>query len=64
MAIFYHYQFRTKKSLDLSLDWLEAGLAAGQKKRAEVRRLGQQLLDARKDMCESSPALLMQSLTG
>lgn len=57
VAIFYHYQFRTKKSLDLSLDWLEAGLAAGQalKKRAEIRRLGQQLLDARKDMCESSP---------
>ncbi|KAF4512444.1 hypothetical protein G6O67_001583 [Ophiocordyceps sinensis] len=55
VAIFYHYQFRTKKSLDLSLDWLEAGLAAGQalKKRAEIRRLGQQLLDARKDMYQA-----------
>lgn len=55
VAVFYHYQFRTK-SLDLSLDWLEAGQAPGQalKKRAEIRLLGQRLLDARKEMCECS----------
>ena len=54
VAIFYHYQFRTKKSLELPLDWLEAGpyLRQAPKKRAEIRRIGQQLLDARKATCE------------
>ncbi|POR31777.1 Uncharacterized protein TPAR_08018 [Tolypocladium paradoxum] len=51
VAIFYHYQFRTKKSLELSLDWLETGpyLRQAPKKKAELRRIGQQLLDARKE---------------
>ncbi|RDA84792.1 hypothetical protein CP532_6538 [Ophiocordyceps camponoti-leonardi (nom. inval.)] len=54
MAIFYHYQFRNKKSLEeVSLDFLDGckvpGLMPQQK--TEIRHLGQQLLgDARKNM--------------
>lgn len=53
MAIFYHYQFRTKKSLELPLDWLETGPYLRQApNKAEIRRIGQQLLDARKEACK------------
>lgn len=54
VAIFYHYQFRTKKSLEISLDWLQAGphLHRDATAMADIRRLGQQLLDARRDMCK------------
>ncbi|KYK58617.1 hypothetical protein DCS_05634 [Drechmeria coniospora] len=52
VAIFYHYQFRTKKSLELSLDWLDAGpqLQHSPRKKMDICRLGQELLDARRSM--------------
>ncbi|KAL6818612.1 hypothetical protein GGI42DRAFT_359658 [Trichoderma sp. SZMC 28013] len=50
LVVFYHYQFRTKKSLELSLDWLKSPtypVAACQSR--AIREAAQQLLDARKD---------------
>ncbi|KAL6886539.1 hypothetical protein HDV57DRAFT_392431 [Trichoderma longibrachiatum] len=50
LVVFYHYQFRTKKSLELSLDWLKAPTypPALCHNRA-IRESAQQLLDCRKD---------------
>lgn len=53
LVVFYHYQFRTKKSLELSLDWLKSPtypVAACQSR--AIREAAQQLLDARKDHCK------------
>ncbi|PFH59360.1 hypothetical protein XA68_12468 [Ophiocordyceps unilateralis] len=54
MAIFYHYQFRNRKSLEeVSLDFLHGWQVPGQtpQQKAELHCLGQQLLgDARKRM--------------
>jgi hypothetical protein len=53
LVVFYHYQFRTKKSLELSLDWLKAPTypPALCHNRA-IREYAQQLLDCRKDHCK------------
>jgi len=53
VAIFYHYQFRTKKSLEISLDWLQAGShhRHDPKNKGDICHLGRRLLEARKDMC-------------
>ncbi|UKZ79596.1 hypothetical protein TrVFT333_007354 [Trichoderma virens FT-333] len=50
LVVFYHYQFRTKKSLELSLDWLKSPTypAAACHSRA-IREAAQQLLDSRKE---------------
>ncbi|KJZ73575.1 hypothetical protein HIM_07131 [Hirsutella minnesotensis 3608] len=55
VAVFYHYQFRTKKSLEFSLDWIDTGNVSRlpSKIRSEIRRAGQHLLDSRKHMYQS-----------
>ncbi|UNI14947.1 hypothetical protein JDV02_001524 [Purpureocillium takamizusanense] len=55
VAIFYHYQFRTKKSLEISLDWLQAGShhRHDPKNKGDICHLGRRLLEARKDMYQS-----------
>ncbi|KAF7562176.1 hypothetical protein G7046_g1963 [Stylonectria norvegica] len=54
MTVFYHYQFRTKKSLEMSLDWLKSPsypLRACQSK--SLRIYAKDLVDSRKQMYES-----------
>ncbi|RFU73489.1 hypothetical protein TARUN_8774 [Trichoderma arundinaceum] len=50
LVVFYHYQFRTKKSLELSLDWLKTSSypAMACHSRA-IHETTQQLLDSRKE---------------
>ena len=50
MGIFYHYLFRTKKSLEVSIDWLKGPkYCQGQ----TIKLYARQLLDTRKSMCKS-----------
>jgi hypothetical protein len=53
MTVFYHYQFRSKKSLELSLDWLKTSKCPRRvwESRA-IPIIGQQLIDSRREMCE------------
>lgn len=53
LVVFYHYQFRTKKSLELSLDWLKTPKypAAACHSRA-IHEAAQYLLDSRKEHCK------------
>lgn len=46
LTIFYHYHFRTKKSLEVSLDWLRPG------HHKTLRHIAEHLLDSRKKMCK------------
>ncbi|GAO15506.1 hypothetical protein UVI_02020800 [Ustilaginoidea virens] len=49
LAIFYHYQFRTRKSIELSFDWLD-GMPSSSVPREDkdnIRCIGQQLLVSR-----------------
>lgn len=56
VAIFYHYTFRTKKSIELSLDCFEQKPHNQlSEQRAETRRLAQKLVDARRELCRCSP---------
>jgi hypothetical protein len=54
LAIFYHYQFRTKKSIEFSFDWLDniSSSHVPREDRDLIRRLGQQLLASRKELCK------------
>ncbi|KAG9249526.1 uncharacterized protein F5Z01DRAFT_631548 [Emericellopsis atlantica] len=47
LATFYHYQFRTKKSLEVSLDWLRSSKYNGCRYKA-IEHSGRILLDSRK----------------
>ncbi|KAF5125625.1 hypothetical protein E5D57_010315 [Metarhizium anisopliae] len=52
LTIFYHYQFRTKKSIELSFEWLD-GISSSHVPREDkelIRRFGHQLLASRKDL--------------
>ncbi|KID90035.1 hypothetical protein MGU_02740 [Metarhizium guizhouense ARSEF 977] len=52
LTIFYHYQFRTKKSIELSFEWLD-GISSSYVPREDkelIRRFGHQLLASRKDL--------------
>lgn len=56
LVVYYHYQFRTKKSLELSLDWLKTPkypAAACQSK--AIHEAAQYLLDSRKEHCKLLP---------
>jgi hypothetical protein len=57
LVVFYHYQFRTKKSLEMSLDWLKTPQypAAACHSRA-IHETAQYLLDSRKEHCKFSPS--------
>ncbi|KAK5990793.1 hypothetical protein PT974_09066 [Cladobotryum mycophilum] len=51
LTVFYHYQFRTKKSLEMSMDWLKApSYPARACQSNAIHMHAQQLLDARKDL--------------
>ncbi|KAG6171631.1 hypothetical protein E4U27_007140 [Claviceps purpurea] len=52
LATFYHYQFRTKKSIELSLTWLDriSPLDVSREDKAQICHLGQQLLASRRDL--------------
>jgi hypothetical protein len=52
LATFYHYQFRTKKSLEVSLDWLKSSKYNGCRSRA-IEHSGRILLDSRKHFLQS-----------
>ena len=51
IAVFYHYQFRTKKSIEVSLDWLKGKKypRQGVESRA-IHGYGQLMIETRKDM--------------
>ncbi|KAG6038371.1 hypothetical protein E4U41_004237 [Claviceps citrina] len=50
LAVFYHYQFRTKKSIELSFDWLENMSSSNvpPEDKSQIRHFGQQLLVSRR----------------
>lgn len=54
LTTFYHYQFRMKKSIELSLDWM---MSSSYPPRAQNSRLMheslQEINDSRRDFCES-----------
>ncbi|KAH7329074.1 hypothetical protein B0I35DRAFT_473712 [Stachybotrys elegans] len=51
MSTLYHYQFRTRQSLELSLEWLKAmPYPPTAFRRSDIHQLAQQLLDGRKAM--------------
>lgn len=53
LTIFYHYQFRTKKSLEMDLDWLKSPpypARASQSKR--IRSFAKDLIESRKKLCK------------
>ena len=53
LTVFYHYQFRTKKSLEFSLDWLKSPpypASASQSKR--IRSFAKDLIESRKKFCK------------
>lgn len=53
LSVFYHYQFRTKKSLELSVDWLKRpAQKIGMLDLGPIGQTCQALLNSRKDFCE------------
>ncbi|KAG5984030.1 hypothetical protein E4U55_006259 [Claviceps digitariae] len=52
LAIFYHYQFRTKKSIELSFDWLDSISSSNvpREEKTQIRHFGQQLLVSRRGL--------------
>ncbi|KEY74129.1 hypothetical protein S7711_05378 [Stachybotrys chartarum IBT 7711] len=56
LTIFYHYQFRTKKSLEVSLDGLKSPYPGMTYPTQTISRLAQSLLDTRKAMYQSFQA--------
>lgn len=58
IAILYHYQFRTKKGLDVSLDWLKGKSYPTQAKQSRlISQMTQELLVCRKDFCKTLPII-------
>ncbi|CAM1506803.1 Fc.00g064440.m01.CDS01 [Cosmosporella sp. VM-42] len=53
MAVFYHYQFRTKKSLELSLDWLKSPYPSKACQSKRIRNFAKDLIDSRKKFYET-----------
>ncbi|KAG5926818.1 hypothetical protein E4U42_002924 [Claviceps africana] len=52
LAGFYHYQFRTKKSVELSFDWLD-GISfsnVSREDKTQIRHVGRQLLTSRREL--------------
>jgi hypothetical protein len=52
LATFYHYQFRTRKSLEVSLDWLKSSKYSGCRHKA-IEHSGKILLDSRMHFLQS-----------
>lgn len=52
LAVFYHYQFRTKKSIELSFDWLDniSSSNVPREDKSQIRYFGQKLLASRRDL--------------
>lgn len=55
LAVFYHYQFRTKKSIEHSFDWLDtiSSSYVSREEKDQIRHFGMQLLASRRDLCKS-----------
>lgn len=58
LAIFYHYQFRTKKSLELSPDWLRAPKYSSVRRVKAIETTARGLLDCRKKFRKSRMRLM------
>lgn len=55
VTIFYHYQFRTKKNLEVSMDWLKGSKYASRCRNAKaVEHAGKALIDCRKQFRKHS----------
>jgi hypothetical protein len=66
IAVFYRYQFRTKKSLEMSMDWLKPS-SMNREAYESLCRSAEQLLAGRKEMCEypsASDTIRAAELTG
>lgn len=58
VTVFYHYQFRTKKNLEVSMDWLRGSKYASRCRNAKaVEHAGKVLLDHRKEFRKSGAIL-------
>lgn len=50
----YHYQFRTKKSLEVSLDWLKSSKYPREARHSKILAVTTKcLIDSRKDFCKN-----------
>lgn len=55
LTMFYHYQFRMKKSVELSLDWLASTSSPSEQRRNRLLvNCVQDIDDARMDFCRSA----------
>ena len=52
LSVFYHYQFRSKKTLELSLDWLKNSKYSRRVWEGLIPFIGNQLIDSRREMCK------------
>ncbi|KAF7545139.1 hypothetical protein G7Z17_g9397 [Cylindrodendrum hubeiense] len=54
LAIFYHYQFRTKKSLDMSLDWLKSSSYPSRACHSKrIRKFTKDMMSSKKELYEN-----------
>ncbi|KAH6997914.1 hypothetical protein BKA56DRAFT_664561 [Ilyonectria sp. MPI-CAGE-AT-0026] len=54
LAIFYHYQFRTKKSLDMSLDWLKSSTYPSRACHSKrIRKFTKDMMSSKKGLYEN-----------
>lgn len=53
VSIFYHYQFRTKKNVEVSMEWMKGSKFSARRSKA-VDHAAQSMLDSRKHFCESN----------
>lgn len=52
VSIFYHYQFRTKKNIEVSMDWMKSPKFSSRRNK-HVEHAAQTLLDSRKHFRKS-----------
>lgn len=49
----YHHQFRSKKNIEVSLDWLETDSKYNKIDTKSIRNAGKRLVESRKELCKS-----------
>lgn len=54
LTMFYHYQFRTKKSLEVSLDWLKSSSSYPSRalRSKMLHYTARDLVDSRREFCK------------
>lgn len=64
IAIFYHYHFRNKKSIEVSMDWLKSPYPSQACRSKGLQQAGTDMLDGRKPFCKLPCACLHENMIG